>query len=75
MLTDAGHAAVRLVVGISEGLAKLAVRKLMQPVMHAPHLRLLCRENDFEDLLGDFAIGAHKKVLHPLVPMLLPVKA
>jgi LysR family transcriptional regulator, transcriptional activator of nhaA len=46
----------RLTVGISEGLAKLAIRKLMQPVMQAAHLRLLCRENDFEDLLGDLAL-------------------
>lgn len=51
-----GAPQVRLVVGISEGLAKLAVRKLMQPVVHAPHLRLVCRENDFEDLLGDLAL-------------------
>jgi LysR family transcriptional regulator, transcriptional activator of nhaA len=47
---------VRLTVGISEGLAKLAIRKLMQPVMQAPHLRLLCRENDCDDLLGDLAL-------------------
>ncbi len=51
-----GAPQVRLVVGISEGLAKLAVRRLMQPVMQTPRLRLLCRENDFEDLLGDLAL-------------------
>ena len=33
---------VRLTVGISEGLPKLAVRQLMQPVMQTPNLRLLC---------------------------------
>lgn len=47
---------VRLTVGISEGLPKLAVRRLMQPVMQTPNLRLLCRENGFEDLLGDLAL-------------------
>jgi LysR family transcriptional regulator, transcriptional activator of nhaA len=51
-----GAPQVRLVVGISEGLAKLAVRRLMQPVMQTPRLRLLFRENDFEDLLGDLAL-------------------
>ena len=47
---------VRLSVGISEGLAKLAVRQLMQPVMQTPNLRLICQEDEFEDLLGDLAL-------------------
>ena len=51
-----GAPSVRLAVGISEGLAKLAVYQLMQPVMHTPHLRLICQEDEFEDLLGDLAL-------------------
>ena len=51
-----GSPSVRLAVGISEGLAKLVVRQLMQPVMHTPHLRLICHEDEFEDLLGDLAL-------------------
>lgn len=51
-----GAPSVRLAVGISEGLAKLAVRQLMQPVMHTPNLRLICQEDEFEDLLGDLAL-------------------
>ena len=51
-----GAPAVRLAVGISEGLAKLAVHHLMQPVMKTPHLRLICQEDEFEDLLGDLAL-------------------
>ncbi len=47
---------VRLTVGISEGLPKLVIRRLMQPVMQETNLRLLCRENGFEDLLGDLAL-------------------
>ena len=47
---------VRLAVGISEGLAKLAVRQLMQPVMQTPNLRLICQEDEFEDLLGELAL-------------------
>ena len=51
-----GKPSVRLAVGISDGLAKLAVRQLMQPVMHTPNLRLICQEDEFEDLLGDLAL-------------------
>lgn len=47
---------VRLVVGISDGLAKLAVRKLLAPVLTDARLRLVCHEDDFEDLLADLAL-------------------
>jgi LysR family transcriptional regulator, transcriptional activator of nhaA len=47
---------VRLAVGISDGLPKLAVRRLLQPVMDEPHLRLLCHEDEFEGLLADLAL-------------------
>lgn len=48
--------AVRLAVGISDGLPKLVVRRLMQPVIAEPNLRLLCHEGEFDDLLGDLAL-------------------
>lgn len=51
-----GTPSVRLAVGISEGLAKLAVHHLMQPIMTTPNLRLICHEDEFEDLLGDLAL-------------------
>lgn len=44
---------VRLSVGISDGLPKLVVRNLLQPVVTEPHLRLVCHEGEIEDLLGD----------------------
>ena len=47
---------VRLAVGISDALPKLVVRHLMQPVMNEPTLRLLCHQDEFEDLLGDLAL-------------------
>ena len=47
---------VRLVVGISDGLPKLAVRDLLEPVMDEPHLRLMCHEDEFDDLLADLAL-------------------
>lgn len=47
---------VRLAVGISDGLPKVAVRRLLQPVIPEPHLRLLCHEGEFDELLGDLAL-------------------
>lgn len=47
---------VRLAVGIPDGLPKLVVRSLMQPVIEEPHLRLLCHEGEVEDLLADLAL-------------------
>jgi len=47
---------VRLAVGISDGLPKLAVRRLLQPVIETPGLRLLCHEDEFDGLLADLAL-------------------
>ena len=52
----ASQPAVRLIVGISDGLAKLVVQTLLQPVLLEPNLRLLCNEDEFERLLGDLAL-------------------
>lgn len=50
------NSGVRLQVGISDGLPKLAVRDLLAPVVGEPNLRLLCHEGDFDDLLADLAL-------------------
>jgi LysR family transcriptional activator of nhaA len=47
---------VRLAVGISDGMSKLVVRQLLQPVMATPRLRLLCHEDEFDRLLADLAL-------------------
>ena len=47
---------VRLAVGISDGLPKLVVHRLLLPVIPEPHLRLLCHEGEFDELLGDLAL-------------------
>jgi len=47
---------VRLAVGISDGLPKLVVHRLIKPVIAEPHLRLLCHEGEFDELLGDLAL-------------------
>lgn len=56
-LLDATSApSVRLGVGISDGLPKMVVRHLLEPVMHEPNLRLLCHDGEFDDLLGELAL-------------------
>lgn len=47
---------MRLSVGISDGLPKLVVRRLLQPVLLEPNLRLNCSEGRFEDLLAALAL-------------------
>lgn len=52
----AASPALRLAVGISDALPKLVVRRLVRPVLAEPRLRLLCHEDEFDDLLGDLAL-------------------
>lgn len=47
---------VRLAVGIFDGLPKLVVRTLMQPVMQEPNLRLMCHVDEYERLMADLAL-------------------
>lgn len=50
------QAGMRLVVGLTDGLPKLVVRRLLDPVMQMPGLRLVCHVDEFDDLLGDLAL-------------------
>lgn len=52
----AEHKIVRLAVGISDGLPKLVVRRLLEPVVAEPDLRLICQEGPLERLLGELAL-------------------
>jgi len=57
VVRDAGSSpTVRLAVGISDALPKLIVQRLLQPVVTTLNLRLLCHQDEFEDLLGDLAL-------------------
>jgi LysR family transcriptional activator of nhaA len=47
---------VRLTVGIADGLPKMVVHRLMQPVLQTPELRLFCHEDRHERLLADLAL-------------------
>lgn len=54
---------LRLNLGISDGIAKLSVHRLLTPVLDKPHLRLLCHEGEFQPLLGELAMHKLDAVL------------
>lgn len=54
--TSAASVGVRLTVGLSDGLPKLAVRAFLEPVTRMAELRLVCHEDHFSDLLADLAL-------------------
>jgi LysR family transcriptional activator of nhaA len=47
---------MRLAVGLSDGLSKLAAHVLLQPVLDTPALRLVCHEGEVNELLGELAL-------------------
>ncbi len=67
VLATAQTPAVRLAVGIADGLPKLEVRRLLQPVLAVPNLRLLCDDGEMADLLADLVLHKLDVVLtdHP----------
>lgn len=46
----------RLVVGLSDGLSKLAAHVLLKPVLDTPALKLVCHEGEVDDLLAELAL-------------------
>ncbi len=57
MVRSAGEApALRLAVGVSDGLAKVAVHRLLHPVTGSAGLHLRCEEGDLERLLAELAL-------------------
>ena len=59
---------VRLALGIADGLPKLAVTRLMEPVIAEPNLRLVCHVDEFDDLLADLALHRLDLVLADRAP-------
>ena len=56
LLKPAGRQMVLLRVGLSDGLPKLAIPRLLAPVLAEPDLKLECHEDEFDDLLADLAL-------------------
>jgi LysR family transcriptional activator of nhaA len=63
---------IRLAVGVCDGLPKLVVRRLLQPVILEPNLHLLCNEGKLDDLLGDLALHRLDVVLSDRLPPVNP---
>jgi len=63
-----GAPVLRLAVGISDGLPKLAVRHLLERVVGEPNLRLLCHEGEVEDLVAELALHRLDVVLADRAP-------
>jgi len=57
----------RLAVGIADGLPKLEVRRLLQPVLGIANLRLVCDDGEMADLLAELVLHRLDVVLtdHP----------
>jgi LysR family transcriptional activator of nhaA len=69
LLRHAGGAPrVRLAVGISDGIAKLVANRLLAPVVRDAHVRLLCHEDELDDLLADLALHRLDVVLADQAP-------
>lgn len=56
VLAAAQAPAARLAVGIADGLPKLEVQRLLQPVLGVAHLRLVCDDGEMADLLADLVL-------------------
>lgn len=70
LLAEAGQreARQRLAVGLVDGLPKLLVHRLLQPVLGAPGLQLQCFEGSPEDLLAKLALHRIDLVLSDRLP-------
>ncbi|MGF6987649.1 LysR family transcriptional activator of nhaA [Paraburkholderia atlantica] len=56
MRETSGAESVRLAVGLSDGISKLAAHALLAPVLATPSLRLLCHEGEPAQLLSELAL-------------------
>ncbi len=54
--TAATKPSIRLAVGLSDGISKLAAHALLGPVLDTPDLYLTCHEGEFDELLGELAM-------------------
>lgn len=52
----AARRVVRFSLGLPDGVSKLAVHRLLEPVLQLPDLRLLCHEGEFDQLIGELAL-------------------
>lgn len=58
----------RIVIGVSDGLPKLAALDLISTILSTPHIQLVCHEGNIEDLLADLALHRLDLVLADRAP-------
>lgn len=56
VLQAASRPVVRLAVGLSDGISKLAAHALLKPVLATPNLHLACHEGEFDPLLAELTL-------------------
>ena len=56
VMQAATEPAIRLSVGLSDGISKLAAHKLLEPALQTPQLRLICHEGEIEELMPELAL-------------------
>ena len=52
----AGSPSIRLAIGLSEGISKLAAHALLGPILDTPDLKLICHEGQIERLQAELAL-------------------
>lgn len=52
----ASQQVLSLVVGLSDGISKLAAHALLAPILSTPSLKLVCHEGEFDPLLAELAL-------------------
>ncbi len=52
----AGKRSIRLSVGLSDGISKLAAHSILALILDTPDLKLLCHEGEFEQLQSELAL-------------------
>lgn len=63
---------LRLRVGITDGLDKLAVQHVLTPALQHSSIRLLCHEGEYDDLLAELALHQLDLVLSDRPPPIHP---
>ena len=59
----------KLVVGMSDGLSKLATHALLKPILNTPSLRLTCHEGEVDQLISELALHELDLVLASQPPV------
>ena len=56
VMQAATEPSIRLSVGLSDGISKLAAHKLLGPALQAAQLKLVCHEGEIEHLMAELAL-------------------